>query len=117
MADEIENEIIDETLGEEGDADVDMGGAEVVEVDTGATVGEHGDEGIVDAPEVEEVTPTRVTFLDWLRSPIVQLVVGQGENSTVLTAHQALLEQSPFFKAAIDEFSDDASVCVTTLLE
>jgi hypothetical protein len=34
----------------------------------------------------------------YLKSPIVELVVGRGDARTVLSAHEALLEQSPFLK-------------------
>ncbi|GKZ39031.1 hypothetical protein AbraIFM66950_011689 [Aspergillus brasiliensis] len=34
-------------------------------------------------------------FLDFLKSPIVELVVGTGESKTSLTAHQSLLLESP----------------------
>lgn len=42
----------------------------------------------------------------FLRSPIVELVVGQGAESTTLSAHQALLIQSPYLASACEQFSD-----------
>lgn len=104
--------------------DVDMAGAEVVEVveaDTGAntiTVDEavtvEGTEvGAVDdnlPPIEQEKTPSRITFLDYFQSPIIQLSVGVGDNVTILNAHQALLVRSPFFAEACAKFSDDDTV-------
>lgn len=48
----------------------------------------------------------RVTFAQHLATPVVTLLVG-GE--TILTAHQGLLVQSPFFREACDEFAEDGS--------
>ncbi|KAM4057255.1 BTB/POZ domain-containing protein [Hirsutella rhossiliensis] len=76
------------------------------------------------APEVQEVAadgselpfageahvvPPRVSFMAYLASPIVHLVVGQGEQQTMLAAHQALLVKSPFFDSACQSFVDDGS--------
>ncbi|RJE21136.1 hypothetical protein PHISCL_06511 [Aspergillus sclerotialis] len=47
-----------------------------------------------------------LSFLDYLMSPIVELVVGQGENETILTAHQNLLRQSPFLAESIANFNE-----------
>jgi hypothetical protein len=56
----------------------------------------------------------RPTFLSYLSSPVVTLLVGAGEESeTILTAHQALLVRSPFFKEACSEFSDDGDGSVS----
>ena len=46
----------------------------------------------------------------YLKSPIIELLVGQGEEQTLLTAHQALLVKSPFFAEAVAQFSDAATV-------
>ena len=43
----------------------------------------------------------------YLKSPIIELVVGEGEEQAVLSAHQALLTLSPFLSSAIAE----SSVC------
>ncbi|KAL2257602.1 hypothetical protein VTK26DRAFT_9415 [Humicola hyalothermophila] len=51
----------------------------------------------------------RTTFLQYLTSPIVTLLVGSGEAETILTAHQGLLVQSPYFAEACAEFADDGS--------
>lgn len=59
---------------------------------------------------VVEPEPARVPFIDYLTSPVVTLIVGTGEHETFLTAHQALLVHSPYFKAQCDAFTDDGSV-------
>lgn len=45
----------------------------------------------------------------YLRSPIVELALGSGDTATVLSAHQFLLTQSPFFADACVPFSDTAT--------
>lgn len=55
---------------------------------------------------------SRITFLQYLTSPIVTLLIGSGETETILTAHQGLLVQSPYFAEACGEFADDGSVCI-----
>ncbi len=105
---------IEQNIGDEPPADVVMGGDEVVMADTGTTTTnvEHGENGLPfqEEEEEEEVIPARVTFVDHLKSPIVELLIGQGKEQTLLTAHQALLVQSPFFEDACAEFSDNALV-------
>ncbi|KAI0862298.1 hypothetical protein F4860DRAFT_123562 [Xylaria cubensis] len=51
----------------------------------------------------------RTTFISYLTSPVVTLIVGSAENETILTAHQALLTQSPFFADACAAFAHDGS--------
>ncbi|EFY90550.1 hypothetical protein J3459_002517 [Metarhizium acridum] len=65
-------------------------------------------------PEVEETTskdeePPRTSFMSYLSSPVVTLVVGSDENQTLLTAHQALLCKSPYFQDLCQRFVDDGS--------
>ncbi|GAB1319944.1 hypothetical protein MFIFM68171_10154 [Madurella fahalii] len=57
----------------------------------------------------DDTPAPRVTFLQYLTSPMVTLLIGAGENETILTAHQALLIKSPFFADACAEFADDGS--------
>ncbi|EAW06268.1 uncharacterized protein ACLA_079520 [Aspergillus clavatus NRRL 1] len=45
-------------------------------------------------------------FLDYLTSPIVELAVGQGDNKTLLTAHQSLLLESPLLGEAVAAFGE-----------
>lgn len=85
--------------------DVEMQGgdsADVMEVgETGAgdALGEEAAEDET-AVEAEKAAP-RVTFVDYLKSPIVTLHIGSGDAAAQLTAHQALLVKSPFFADAI----------------
>jgi hypothetical protein len=46
----------------------------------------------------------------YLKSPIVELVVGQGEEQTILTAHQAILIASPYFAEAVEKFGESGPV-------
>lgn len=72
------------------------------------------------APEADETTakdgqvagpePSRVTFMSYLGSPVVTLVVGQDDTQSLLTAHQGLLEKSPYFADICRQFVDDGSV-------
>ncbi|KND86987.1 hypothetical protein TOPH_08371 [Tolypocladium ophioglossoides CBS 100239] len=57
----------------------------------------------------EDAIPPRVSFASYMSSPIVNLLVGQGENQTLLSVHQALLVKSPFFEACCQGFVDDGS--------
>ncbi|KAI1304364.1 hypothetical protein F5Y03DRAFT_395575 [Xylaria venustula] len=100
MADEFHEDILEEQPANPG-ADVEMA--------EGADGGAAGDEGIV-LPFAEggESEP-RTTFISYLTSPVVTLIVGNAENETILTAHQALLVQSPFFADACAAFADDGS--------
>ncbi len=97
MAEEYAEEIIEEQPPNPA-GDVEMG------------EGAEGDERIV-LPFAEggESEP-RTTFISYLTSPVVTLIVGSAESETILTAHQALLVQSPFFADACAAFADDGSV-------
>lgn len=67
-------------------------------------------------PEVEETAandnepPARTSFMSYLSSPVVTLVIGHDENQSLLTAHQALLCKSPYFAELCQSFVDDGSV-------
>ncbi|KAI1265202.1 hypothetical protein F5Y18DRAFT_417321 [Xylariaceae sp. FL1019] len=92
-----------DVLEDQPTGDVEM--AEETEQDP-----EAGADNTADLPFAEggESEP-RTTFISYLTSPVVTLVVGSAENETVLTAHQALLTQSPFFSDACAAFADDGS--------
>ncbi len=89
-----------------GEADVEMGTAEEVqEAEDDNPEGEAGDETEVangSAPNPQTI------FLEYLKSPIVQLVVGSDDDETTLTAHKAILEQSPWFNERLSALSDDS---------
>ncbi|OJD36240.1 uncharacterized protein BKCO1_12000108 [Diplodia corticola] len=74
----------------------------------GDNEGDDNDEG-VEMAEIEPETPKVVKFLDFLKSPIIELVVGKGEDETLLTAHQALLTKSPYFADKCAQFADSDS--------
>jgi BTB/POZ domain len=75
--------------------DVEMAGAE------GEADGENGDfGGIMEDDNTGRQNPQTV-FLSYLQSPIVELMVGSGADATVLTAHEALVSQSPYFAAKL----------------
>ncbi|KAK7751801.1 hypothetical protein SLS62_006287 [Diatrype stigma] len=86
--------------------DVEMGEGQA----SGEAAGEEGGASTGDLPFAEggEAEP-RTTFISYLTSPVVTLIVGSGENETILTAHQALLVQSPFFAEACAAFTNDGS--------
>lgn len=58
---------------------------------------------------VDEV-PSRVTYIQYLKSPIITLLVGHGEDQALLTAHEALLTQSPWFAETCAKFSNEVAV-------
>ncbi|KAI1325199.1 hypothetical protein F5Y16DRAFT_276472 [Xylariaceae sp. FL0255] len=96
MAEEFNEEILEEQpTGTAGDVEM----AEEPAADTTA-----------DLPFAEggENEP-RVPFIDYLTSPVVTLIVGSAETATILTAHQALLTQSPYFAEVCAAFADDGS--------
>src|SRR5689334_5964762 len=81
-----------EPILEEGAEDVEMeGGGE--ETGSGALA------------DIEPEVSTRVTFLDYLKSPMVELAVGSGADSTTLAAHEAILVKSPWFMEKCAGFS------------
>ncbi|CAL3971017.1 hypothetical protein PZA11_007389 [Diplocarpon coronariae] len=100
-------------------ADVEMGGdVPIVELEAGAAVetqaaaeGERevGEDGLSCQGELMENVVARTTYVDYLKSPVIGLLVGQGDEQALLTAHQALLTRSPWFADACAKFSDDIS--------
>ncbi|KAL2787472.1 hypothetical protein BJX66DRAFT_284803 [Aspergillus keveii] len=54
----------------------------------------------------EEPRPAVLHFLDFLTSPIVELIVGTGDKKTAMTAHQSLLLESPLLAEQVKAFSD-----------
>ncbi|KAI4135310.1 MAG: hypothetical protein LQ347_000795 [Umbilicaria vellea] len=98
-----------ETGANDSVGDIEMGGdegVESVEVEETAAASNGGD---VAELSQEESNPPRTTFIDYLKSPIVELLIGTGDHQTLLTAHQALLTRSPFFVNAITKFSESAT--------
>lgn len=56
-----------------------------------------------------------LTYNSYLTSPIVEIIVGQGENETTLTAHQTLLLESPFLAETVNKFSETEPACFVIL--
>lgn len=107
MADDqsVEDDVVLADQPEDSGADIDM--AE----DAGAGGGDSSELPFAEGGEAEPVDTTpRVTFMSYLTSPVVTLIVGQGDNTSVLTAHQSLLVQSPWFTQACEQFAEDGSV-------
>lgn len=105
MADAGEN--YEELIPADTPADVEMGGdVPVVEIEA-----EEGD-GMPFQGESGEETTVRTTYIDYLKSPVIHLLVGQGDEQALLTAHQALITRSPWFADACAKFSDDVSVSI-----
>ncbi|KAI0873375.1 hypothetical protein GGS24DRAFT_393816 [Hypoxylon argillaceum] len=100
MAEEFNEPLLEEQpANTEGDIDMAEG-----EEGEGA-----GEEGMVLPFAEGGDSDPRVTFISYLSSPVVTLIVGSAESETILTAHQALLVQSPFFADACAAFADDGS--------
>ncbi|KAF2489270.1 hypothetical protein BU16DRAFT_531593 [Lophium mytilinum] len=100
MADiETDPQIAEGTPAEEAPVDVDMDAGEG-EGEGGAGQEETG------LPEIEPEEEKRVTFLDYLKSPIIAIEVGTGEDQTILHAHQDMLIKSPYFAEKCAEFSE-----------
>ncbi|PYH95359.1 hypothetical protein BO71DRAFT_203098 [Aspergillus ellipticus CBS 707.79] len=60
-------------------------------------------------PETRTAPPKRnpgLQFLDYLTSPIVELIVGSGDTKTTLSAHQSLLLESPFLAEKVTAFRE-----------
>lgn len=91
-------------------ADVEMEGA----ASSAAAEEAPYEKGPVEDPETsviqqDPVAETRPSFIEYLASPVVTLLVGQ-EEQTVLTAHQALLTKSPYFADLCQSYVNDGSV-------
>lgn len=108
MAEEFNEGVPVEEQAANPGGDVEMGegqaGDEAAAADEGGT-----STGDLPFAEGGEADP-RPTFISYLTSPVVTLIVGTGDNETILTAHQALLIQSPFFAEACAAFTNDGSV-------
>lgn len=90
--------------------DVEMGGDAGLEENGG-----EGESGGLDQiePDVQE-TPM---FIDYLKSSIIELAIGEGEEQTILHAHQGLLVQSPFLANLITNSDSSSSPRRITLNE
>ncbi|KAL4806968.1 hypothetical protein BDV18DRAFT_159196 [Aspergillus unguis] len=57
-------------------------------------------------PAQEPQAPKLLHFLEFLTSPIVELIVGSGDQRTAMTAHQTLLLESPVLSEHVKAFGD-----------
>ncbi|KHN99708.1 BTB/POZ fold protein [Metarhizium album ARSEF 1941] len=102
--------------------DMEQVSEDVVSTQQGPDVEMAEEHDITRGPEVEETTskdeqPPRMSFVSYLSSPVVTLVVGQDDSQSLLTAHQALLCKSPYFQELCQRFVDDGSPRQIDLLE
>lgn len=120
MADSFNDEVIEDAppaTATTTTGDVEMGeGAGAGASAAGAAAAEGENANGEDLPFAEggpdDPPAPRVTFAQYLSTPIVTLLIGSGDAETLLTAHQGLLVQSPYFAEACAEFADDGSVRV-----
>ncbi|KAI9791075.1 MAG: hypothetical protein M1816_004306 [Peltula sp. TS41687] len=114
-----EMEIVDGSMVEEAtevDVEMTVTQTEVIETKpvhdraangTGDVDVDTGDNGEVEVVETESAPARRLTFIDYLKSPIVEILVGSDNDPTLLTAHQGLLTQSPYFASMCALFGDE----------
>ncbi|KIX92129.1 uncharacterized protein Z520_12122 [Fonsecaea multimorphosa CBS 102226] len=100
----------EDQAAESGEADVEMGTME--EVQEGEDEKVEGEEAGNDTLVANGNTSSnpQTMFLEYLKSPIVQLIVGAGDDETTLTAHKAILSKSPYFSEILSALDDDALV-------
>ncbi|EEQ83481.1 hypothetical protein RJZ56_007190 [Blastomyces dermatitidis] len=88
--------------------DVDMACSTETPVTTeGAEAGAEADATVVEEASAPAPERKESAYIEYLKSPIVELVVGRGEDQTTLTAHEAILTASPFFRDAVAQFTGD----------
>lgn len=102
--DDTDTVVIDDAASTQPGNDVEM--AE----DGDLTRAPEADDAVKDGEDAPAEQPTRTSFLAYLSSPIVTLVVGQDDSQSLLTAHQGLLAKSPYFADICRQFVDDGSV-------
>jgi len=62
--------------------------------------------------------PTQLTpSLSFVTSPIVEIVVGKGDNETVMTAHKTILMEAPFLAELVNKFEGSGSVSFSPIAE
>src|SRR5205814_1261237 len=106
MADSFNEEIL-EDAPPSARADVEM-------AETAGEEGTHANGSELPFAEADPEDPPapRTSFVQYLSTPIVTLLIGSGDTEHVLTAHQGLLSQSTFFAEQCAEFTDDGSACL-----
>ncbi|KAI1640990.1 hypothetical protein F4809DRAFT_588307 [Biscogniauxia mediterranea] len=105
----VESTIPEEPTNPGGDVEMGEGEGEGAgDGPRGSGSGAAGESAELPFAEGGDVEP-RKSFITYLTSPVVTLLVGSEDTETILTAHQALLVQSPFFADACAAFADDGS--------
>ncbi|KAI0006483.1 hypothetical protein F4779DRAFT_596386 [Xylariaceae sp. FL0662B] len=107
MAEEFNEEVMEDHPANPG-GDVEMAEGEGADGAAAAATAATGNAEELPFAEGGDVEP-RTTFITYLTSPVVTLLVGSGDAETILTAHQGLLVQSPFFADACAAFTNDGS--------
>jgi hypothetical protein len=65
----------------------------------------------MDSPFVIPMITSQLTpSPSFLTSPIVEIVIGEGDEETVLTAHQTLLVEAPFLADFVNKFEASGPV-------
>ncbi|KAH0842196.1 hypothetical protein AYO21_00179 [Fonsecaea monophora] len=98
-------------IGESGAADVEMEAMEETqEVEDDKAAGRGEDAGNDTQIANGNTTNPQTMFLEYLKSPIVHLIVGTGNEETTLTAHKAILQKSPYFSEILSSLDDDSLI-------
>ncbi|KAK6437819.1 hypothetical protein LTR95_005980 [Oleoguttula sp. CCFEE 5521] len=87
---------------------VDVDDIEETMPDITAEEEEAGDEEATSLEGIEPTIAERTGFIDYLKSPIVELSIGSGDDHVILSAHQALLEHSPYLAGEIASLPSNA---------
>lgn len=91
--------------------DTEMGGAEENPVDIDdddETAAVPGTQDVEETPDEAKLSINPQTrFLDYLRSPMIQLNIGSDTNSATISAHRAILSLSPYFA---ERLTDDVTI-------
>ncbi|KAI4158234.1 MAG: hypothetical protein LQ342_007645 [Letrouitia transgressa] len=86
-------------IGDSAQATIDDGDLEMLVANDGTDLAEVGKTGAVEertAPEEEEKPAERTTFAEYLKSPMIELLIGSGTDQALLRAHKGLVIKSPF---------------------
>ncbi|KAF2152092.1 hypothetical protein K461DRAFT_279619 [Myriangium duriaei CBS 260.36] len=67
---------------------------------------ENGGEDETGLEQIETEVADTPKFIDYLKSPIVEISLGEGDEQTMLYAHQGLLAQSPYLADLINSAGD-----------
>jgi hypothetical protein len=105
-----DSELFGQPVAEDAPGDVAMGAEEAVVEIAASITAENGENELPFQEKPMEDVPARISYVDYLKSPVIGLLVGQGDEQALLHAHQGLLTQSPWFADACARFSDEFSV-------